>query len=172
MENQINVEDQKTQKIGQNPTNLSVKIPEKNKEKHFILSILFFLIGFFVSLSFIISFVAGDIPDYIVARSIPRYPNASRWKASANSGFPDGRPSGTVNFLTNDIPQSVYDFYQTELPKSGWKSKHVGQAENIEYLFIKRLGNHKYSLSIINRNNLYHKSTDFWWNWWINIQHD
>lgn len=62
-----------------------------------------------------------DIPDYIVVKSIPIYPNVSTWRINSFNGFPTGATGGYLNFETEDSTESVLRFYETELGKLGWE---------------------------------------------------
>lgn len=63
----------------------------------------------------------GDPIDYLVARTIPKYPNATEWKVEATSGFPDGRPGADISFYTGDNYDSILAFYSPRLKAQGWK---------------------------------------------------
>lgn len=72
----------------------------------------------------------GNFPDYSILKTIPVYPNITgEWKLSANSGFPDGLPGGSISFETDDSLQEVVTFYASHLVEQGWQIKKNGITE-------------------------------------------
>lgn len=117
---------------------------------------LIFVINLFFLLFVSLMVMAGDLPDYVVAKSIPIYPHASNYKAYGSSGFPDGSPVGGVNFETMDRAETVMNFYETELPKRGWelqgssgaiRSKYTDSESHSSY-FHRKIGVQNFYIAI------------------------
>lgn len=79
---------------------------------------LFNLLAF---LFFFLYFNGRDTSDYLVGRSIPKYPFATEYKVRASSGFPDGFPSGSISFKTNDKAEQVINYYRNKLTENNWE---------------------------------------------------
>lgn len=133
--------------------------------KHFFILLLGISISIVLSFYFLLQFGFGNISDYIVGKSIPRYPNVSSWKVSATNGFPDGSPSGNITYKTNDTAKSVFTYYKQALPLLGWQlaqdvpSKRPGQAGYYQQIaFKKSITRPTCSLSMAERYNLKKKS--------------
>ena len=88
--------------------------------KNSLLIVLIIIISILASLLTSLSLGSGDIKDYIIVKTIPQYPNASKWEANVSSGFPYGSPDGEIIFQTNDEATQVFDFYKKELGGRGW----------------------------------------------------
>ncbi|HLL60299.1 MAG TPA: hypothetical protein VK338_01150, partial [Candidatus Nitrosocosmicus sp.] len=68
--------------------------------------------------------------DHTLAESIPRYPNATNYRISSGSGFPDGVPSTEIYFQTNDSDDVVINWYISTLKKQGWKVVNRNDRKN------------------------------------------
>jgi len=88
--------------------------------RNVLVLLLVTILGLLTSFAFYFYFGAGNITDLLVAKTIPKYPNATSWLVSATTGFPDASPSGNISFETNDTGDSVIDYYKMELEKLGW----------------------------------------------------
>ena len=99
-----------------------IKQPRSNVTKRvglIILIALSFIGCIIMLLSILFAFLVYDPIDYVIAKSIPVYPNAREYEVTSSSAFPGGTPAATVRFYTDDPVQTTSDFYRTELSK-GW----------------------------------------------------
>lgn len=124
----------------------------------FFVSLLIFLLGLIISGFFYLSFSSGNISFYIIAKTVPKYPNSTSWNVSAGTGWPDSSPSSEILFKTNDKAQSVVSFYRQELPKEGWVEESYADEVSITYAsFIKNFGNKRFVLNVSKDNSLINK---------------
>ena len=120
------------------------------------------ILSLLTSLAFYLIFGGGNITDLVIAKSVPRYPNATKWDVSASNCFISAcDPGGIVFYITNDTAESVINFYVLELEKEGWDNTEI----NLEYgnpgsaSFEKELNGAKYTLRVSNDRSLQYDST-------------
>lgn len=77
-------------------------------------------LGLIISLFFYLTFGTSNITALVIARTIPRYPNAT-WALDGSGGFTDAMPGASVHSKTDATRESVFRFYKVELGKKGWK---------------------------------------------------
>lgn len=105
-------------------------------------SLLIILVGSIFSLILYFTLVPQPIYDYLVAKTIPVYPNLNEssyfeiskqfqpmqntpltkpdvWKIEAHVPFTD-HPSASINFTKGDHPKKVIEYYTHVLQKQGW----------------------------------------------------
>lgn len=121
----------------------------------FLTFLFLILTGLILSFFFYLKFGAGDISDFVVAKTIPRYPNSSSWSVTASSGFPDGSPGGDIYFETADNAQSVANFYEDILPKQGWSTTQTGSYYAI---FNKNVGTTTFTVNVEKNESIYSQS--------------
>ena len=83
-----------------------------------ILTIIFSIIVFLVILFFAYS---SDFIDYMIAKSLPKYPGATDIRINSTSGFPDSSASAVISFKTNDKAKEVISYYMNYLEKYSWQ---------------------------------------------------
>jgi hypothetical protein len=54
-----------------------------------------------------------------LAKEIPRYPGSS-FLSSFETGFPDDEPGAGVNYLSDDAPDEILDFFRENVSQAGW----------------------------------------------------
>lgn len=56
-----------------------------------------------------------------LAKSVPEYPESSKYTLESSCGGIDGTPSASIKFITNDDSNEVLDFYQAYIERKGGK---------------------------------------------------
>lgn len=101
-----------------------------------------------------------DIPDYVVVKSIPIYPNVFTWRITSFNGFPTGSTGGYLNFETEDSTESVLKFYETELGKLGWELNESLSYENSSWRhFEKTIAGRRFGAYVSKVSPFYNLST-------------
>jgi hypothetical protein len=54
-----------------------------------------------------------------LAKAIPQYPS-STYLGSFQTSYPDDVPGSGVNYLSDDTPGDILDFFLREVPQQGW----------------------------------------------------
>lgn len=54
-----------------------------------------------------------------LAKEIPQYPG-SMYLSSFETGLPDGVPGAGVNYLSDDAPEDIFDFFHQHVAQAGW----------------------------------------------------
>lgn len=114
-----------------------------------LLLTIFILNSIFLFFSFI-HFLFNDTYDLIIARSIPRYENATVWEPKGISS-PDVGPFGEITLHTSDSIDKIGSYYANVLPTQGWKNEGWKTQEHIEgksIHFTKIIQGKPYDLSI------------------------
>lgn len=78
----------------------------------------------FLLLFLLVNLYLLDIPDWIVAKSIPSYPNAKVVTIKTYSGLPDTFREALIVFRTNDAPNSIFDYYKNKLREKDWHEEN------------------------------------------------
>lgn len=135
-------------------------------------SVLIVLVGSIFSLFLFFTLVPQPIYDYLVAKTIPVYPNLSyslvekttsntqtklnTWTIEANTAFPDGLAHASIDFTTEDHPKKVIEYYIDALQKQGWvigsnsfkESQIKDPLPNYYEVFTKVINNRMFEMSI------------------------
>lgn len=85
-----------------------------------VILLLYILIVFLIGLIYL---DFSDPIDYIVAKTVPIYPQSHNVKVSASNGFPDGAPGATIELYTNSTQDQLLNFYSSKLTSQGWEEK-------------------------------------------------
>lgn len=108
--------------------------------------------------------------DYIVALSMPTYPNKSYFGVDSSTSFLGGTPYGHMKFRTDDNPIAVYDFYEEKLLADGWEKKSELSVHSSP-IFTKRIGNTEFEVGVGNWDSLYDYEDELPFNWSISVSH-
>lgn len=54
-----------------------------------------------------------------LAKAIPQYPG-STYLSSFQTSYPDSVPGSGINYLSDDPPEDILDFFLREVPQQGW----------------------------------------------------
>lgn len=104
-----------------------------NKKLIYVLSFILSVLLSFLTYNVL---ALNDPPSYIVAKSIPKYPQAENYQVKTPSG--DVSPYGEISFSLNSEkaknPESVFDFYKESLVREGWGVIDVKDSQEVVYL--------------------------------------
>lgn len=84
-----------------------------------IIGVIFLLLLYFY---FSVFGPLGDLPDYIMVKTIKRYPNSIEYRTGGGDwAFPDGEiQPGSITFKTNDSVDEIFSFYKQLLEDRQW----------------------------------------------------
>lgn len=85
--------------------------------RNFLIALFLLFIAFIVLIQ--ASFI--DLPDRLVAYSIPRYPNATEWVIHSQTAVIEGSTGADIDSQTSDSTENMIIFYKDKLGKLGWK---------------------------------------------------
>lgn len=132
--------------------------------RSFLIIIVIVSLGIVLSLLISNRFVYAPVEDYIVANTIPRYPNLVLYRAweietHANLVAAHSDADATIVFYTKDASESVIAFYKKELLQRNWQiwedAMKTAQEKSLEShydqyeIFTKNIDDRKFELSIL-----------------------
>lgn len=89
-----------------------------------VLAIIFIPLILIILLGGLLAFLLSSPKDYLVAKTIPIYPQSTYIKVSSKSAFPDSpEPSADIQFYTDANQNQLLNFYGSKLKSQGWEEK-------------------------------------------------